>query len=623
MQEITFDELSTLNQPSASLRTALDKISAALGSVGDAGQQARSVVDELRVSLRAAAAQSVKSARSLAKFDEINRLSAPAEDKTAAPEKQKKAAEAAAKAEEAARSTTGTAARRSGTAGSDLSGLTAVWQSVLESLRGAWADFWAYLQEFFAPFAAAWQTVWQGLSAAAAGVWEQLCAALSTVVQPALALLDTVWQGLWAGMEQAWAAYGQPILDGLAQGWQNVVGIVSALWSEVLQPVLVQLFDLLGALWTAHLQPLWNELTACLGAVTTLLLTLWNTVLAPFVQWLITALAPVAVQVFAALGTAVTGAAGIIADGITIALAVLRGMADFLTAVLRGEWDAAWAAMAGTVSTVWGRIVSIVQTAVSTVLGVVRSMVAAIAAAINGLLSAIGHAKSMAGSVLGGAGKLVSSQSALLGLGYAASVPVPALAQGAVIPPNRQFLAMLGDQTTGTNVEAPLATIKQAMAETLAGWQGSADGQPINIYIGEELLDSVIANSQNRRALRSGGRGSVEILNIDGTALPAPSAYKVQLSDLDSNGTGRTEDGVLVRERVRGGVAKISAGWAALSTADCAKVLNATAPDSMTVQYFFGGVRTAKMYAGDRTADLKAARDGQAVWEVAVNLIEF
>lgn len=218
MQEITFDELSTLKQPSASLRTALDRISAALGSVGDAGQQARSVVDELRVSLRAAAAQSVKSARSLAKFDEINRLSAPAEDKTAAPEKQKKAAEAAAKAEKAARATAGTAARRSGTAGSDLSGLTAVWQSVLESLRGAWADFWAYLQEFFAPFAAAWQAVWQGLSAAAAGVWEQLCAALSTVVQPALALLDTVWQGLWAGMEQAWAAYGQPILDGLAQG---------------------------------------------------------------------------------------------------------------------------------------------------------------------------------------------------------------------------------------------------------------------------------------------------------------------------------------------------------------------------------------------------------------------
>ena len=55
----------------------------------------------------------------------------------------------------------------------------------------------------------------------------------------------------------------------------------------------------------------------------------------------------------------------------------------------------------------------------------------------------------------------------------------------------------------------------------------------------------------------------MEILTIDGTALPVPGAYKVQLSDLDSSGTGRTEDGVLVRERVRGGVAKISVSWEA------------------------------------------------------------
>lgn len=42
---------------------------------------------------------------------------------------------------------------------------------------------------------------------------------------------------------------------------------------------------------------------------------------------------------------------------------------------------------------------------------------------------------------------------------------IPQLAQGAVIPPNRKFLAVLGDQTSGTNVEAPLDTIKQAVAE--------------------------------------------------------------------------------------------------------------------------------------------------------------
>lgn len=495
-QTIRFDELSTLKLPAGSLRAALDGITQALGSMGDAGQQARRVVEELRTALQATAMQSVKTTRSLAKFDEINRLPAPAVEKAAAAEKEKRTAGNAA----------GTARRTA--KGSDGRDWADGWRAVLDSLRGVWADFWAYLSSFFAPFAAAWQTVWNALREAVLRVWQPLWAELETVLAPAAALLDTVWQGLWAGLQNAWALYGQPILAGLAEGWQNAAGLVSALWSGVVQPVLLQLFALLDTLWAAHLQPLWNELTACLGAVGTLLLTVWNTVLAPFVQWLVTALAPAAVEVFTVLGTAVTGAAGIVADGITILLAVLRGLADFLTAVLRGAWDAAWNAMAATVSTVWGRIVSIVQTAVGTVLAVVRGMVSAIAAAINGLLSAIGQARTAAGGVLGGAGQLLNARAALPGLGYAAAVPVPALAQGAVIPPNRQFLAMLGDQRSGTNIEAPLDTIRQALAETLAAWQGGAQGsdQPINIYIGEELLDSVIANSQNRRALRSGGR---------------------------------------------------------------------------------------------------------------------
>lgn len=45
---------------------------------------------------------------------------------------------------------------------------------------------------------------------------------------------------------------------------------------------------------------------------------------------------------------------------------------------------------------------------------------------------------------------------------------VPYLASGAVIPPNAPFMAVLGDQTHGTNIEAPLDTIKQAVAEVMA-----------------------------------------------------------------------------------------------------------------------------------------------------------
>ena len=54
-------------------------------------------------------------------------------------------------------------------------------------------------------------------------------------------------------------------------------------------------------------------------------------------------------------------------------------------------------------------------------------------------------------------------------LTWRAPVPeIPHLAQGAVIPPNKEFLAVLGDQKNGTNIEAPLDTIKQALLEVMA-----------------------------------------------------------------------------------------------------------------------------------------------------------
>lgn len=50
---------------------------------------------------------------------------------------------------------------------------------------------------------------------------------------------------------------------------------------------------------------------------------------------------------------------------------------------------------------------------------------------------------------------------------------IPALARGAVIPPNREFLAVLGDQRNGTNLEAPEDLIRQIVREESGG--GSAE----------------------------------------------------------------------------------------------------------------------------------------------------
>ena len=81
-----------------------------------------------------------------------------------------------------------------------------------------------------------------------------------------------------------------------------------------------------------------------------------------------------------------------------------------------------------------------------------------------------------------------------------ANVPVyndiPQLASGAVIPPNRKFLAVLGDQKSGTNVEAPLSTIKQAVMEALA--QGSREPINVNLVVdGKTLARVVVPNINN------------------------------------------------------------------------------------------------------------------------------
>ena len=54
---------------------------------------------------------------------------------------------------------------------------------------------------------------------------------------------------------------------------------------------------------------------------------------------------------------------------------------------------------------------------------------------------------------------------------------IPKLAQGAVIPPRQEFMAILGDQKHGTNIETPLETMKQAFREVLNEFKGLSDNE--------------------------------------------------------------------------------------------------------------------------------------------------
>lgn len=81
------------------------------------------------------------------------------------------------------------------------------------------------------------------------------------------------------------------------------------------------------------------------------------------------------------------------------------------------------------------------------------------------------------------------------GSSFGINIPeIPKLAQGAVIPPNSEFLAILGDQKRGTNVEAPLDTITQAVMQALVAYGGAGGNgnQKVSVTIPVTLNGRVI-----------------------------------------------------------------------------------------------------------------------------------
>lgn len=75
-------------------------------------------------------------------------------------------------------------------------------------------------------------------------------------------------------------------------------------------------------------------------------------------------------------------------------------------------------------------------------------------------------------------------------------ISAPALARGAVIPPNKKFLAVLGDQKSGTNIETPLATMVDAFKQAMAESGGGATTVVIQLD-GKEIARSTVKNINN------------------------------------------------------------------------------------------------------------------------------
>jgi hypothetical protein len=126
--------------------------------------------------------------------------------------------------------------------------------------------------------------------------------------------------------------------------------------------------------------------------------------------------------------------------------------------------------------TVFEGVKDFVKGIINSIIGFINGMIDSIVDGINTVI----RAANSIGGIIGGENFSPTST---------VSAPqIPKLATGAVIPPNAQFAAILGDQKTGRNIEAPENLIRQIVREELQGAGGGEITVNMPVYLDSEKI---------------------------------------------------------------------------------------------------------------------------------------
>lgn len=123
---------------------------------------------------------------------------------------------------------------------------------------------------------------------------------------------------------------------------------------------------------------------------------------------------------------------------------------------------------------------------------------------INGAIGTINGAISTVESAFSFGPWKVPTPTGSKTIGFKATFPrvptVPYLAKGAVIPPRSEFLAVLGDQKQGNNIETPEALLRKIVREETAGRQTGGGSYRFTAQINRRtLFDEMMKEAQMRR----------------------------------------------------------------------------------------------------------------------------
>lgn len=146
-----------------------------------------------------------------------------------------------------------------------------------------------------------------------------------------------------------------------------------------------------------------------------------------------------------------------------------------------------------------------VKNAINGMIGVVEGLVNSVIKAVNWLIDQMNRIRFDVPDWVPGIGGRAFG----FNIQRVSEVKLPRLANGAVIPPNQQFAAILGDQRSGVNIESPVADIEKAVARGIqmaGGFSGGKRDITIILQMDKREFGRAVYTANNDETQRVGVR---------------------------------------------------------------------------------------------------------------------
>ena len=186
-----------------------------------------------------------------------------------------------------------------------------------------------------------------------------------------------------------------------------------------------------------------------------------DNILTPFGNFLSGAFEQNWVESFGVFGYAIEGFLSTVQNIFDGIQRIFNGLIDFINGVFSGDWSRAWEGIVEIFGGIWDTIGGFLSGPINTVISFLNALIDGVESAQNWIAEALSFNIDLPGPIQ----EITGWSSFSLSIPKWSLPNIPYLASGAVIPPNKEFMAVLGDQNQGNNIEAPESLIRRIVRE--------------------------------------------------------------------------------------------------------------------------------------------------------------